>query len=143
MSEQLTTIQLKQFIDKKLVLPTLPMFNRLEARPRTHNFDRALQAEIRDALWMLTKQWQMGEFKGDDAGSPVTSKVYLETTRLNKYKPAGHATESFNGQIPLEAKVEQRPIPFHAGELEISLDLRLLMGRHWAKLLAKNSFDPA
>ena len=28
-------------------------------------------AEVRDALWMLTRQWQMGEFEGDDAGSPI------------------------------------------------------------------------
>ena len=30
--------------------------------------DRALRAEVRDPLWMLTRQWQMGEFQGDDAG---------------------------------------------------------------------------
>ena len=43
------------------------MWNRLEGRPRQHDFDRALKAEVRDALWMLTKQWQMGELTGDDA----------------------------------------------------------------------------
>lgn len=142
MSEQLTTIQLQNFIDKKIMLPALPVFNRLEARPRTHNFDRALRAEIRDALWMLTKQWQMGEFKGDDAGSPVSSKVHIEKTKITKYKAASHAAEAFDDSIPLEAKVEQRPIPFLAGDLEISLDLRLLMGRQWAKLLNKHSYNP-
>lgn len=143
MNEQLTTIQMQQFIEKKLILPTLPMFNRLEARPRTHNFDRALRAEVRDALWMLTKQWQMGEFKGDDAGSPVTSKVSIAKTLLTKYQPAQHAVEPFDDTVPLEAKVEQRKIPFVAGDLEISLDLRLLMGRHWTKLLTKHGYDPA
>ena len=52
--------------------PTITMWNRLEGRPRKDDFDRALKAEIRDPLWMLTKQWQMGEFLGDDAGSPLT-----------------------------------------------------------------------
>ncbi|GAG47606.1 unnamed protein product, partial [marine sediment metagenome] len=141
MNEQLTTVQLMKFIDKKLILPVLPVFNRLEARPRTQNFDRALRGEVRDALWMLTKQWQMGEFKGDDAGSPVSSKVYMEKTMLTKYRPNGHKTEAFDDRVPLETKVEQRNIPFHAGDLEISLDLRLVMGRHWAKLLAKYGFD--
>lgn len=143
MTEQLTTLQLHQFIEKKLMLPTLPLFNRLEARPRTHNFDRALRAEIRDALWMLTKQWQMGEFKGDDAGSPVTSKISIGKAQLTKYQPAQHAVEAFDNTVPLEAKVEQRKIPFLAGDLEISLDLRLLMGRHWSKLLTKHGYDAA
>ncbi len=143
MSNQLPTDRLLQFLDKELVLPMLPVFNRLEARPRTHDFDRALQAEIRDALWMLTKQWQMGEFKGDDAGSPVSSKVYLDKTRLTKYRPAQHAAQAFDDSLPLETKAEQRKIPFQAGDLEIALDLRLLMGRHWAKLLTKHGFAPA
>ena len=30
--------------------PTSLMWNRLEGRPRTHNFDRAMRAEVRDAL---------------------------------------------------------------------------------------------
>ena len=50
--------------------PAVTRWNRLEGRPRSHDFGRALKAEVRDALWMLTKQWQLGEFRGDDAGSP-------------------------------------------------------------------------
>src|SRR5438445_6546711 len=69
--------------------PAITTWNRLEARPRSQNFERALRAEVRDALWMLTKQWQMGEFRGSDAGSPVFAKVLLATTRLTKYRPAG------------------------------------------------------
>ena len=57
--------------------PAITTWNRLESRPRSQNFDRALHAEIRDALWMLTKQWQMGEFRGSDAGSPVFAKAAL------------------------------------------------------------------
>ncbi len=137
MSSQFTTSQMLQFFDKQLLFPLLLLHNRLEGRPRTHNFDRALQAEVRDALWMLTKQWQMGEFKGDDAGSPVSSKIYVDKTMLNKYQPAQHPTEGFDDTVPLETNVEQRKIPFKAGDMEITLDLRLLMGRHWSKLLTK------
>ena len=140
MNNQLSTAQLVQFLDKKLILSAMPVFNRLEGRPRTHDFDQALRAEVRDALWMLTKQWQMGEFRGDDAGSPVSSRLHLEKTMLTKYQPAQHAAVAFDDNVPLETRVEQRTIPFTAGELEISLDLRLLMGRHWAKLLAKHGY---
>ena len=33
--------------------PTVTVWNRLEGRPRSVEFDRALSAEVRDALWML------------------------------------------------------------------------------------------
>lgn len=92
------------------------MWNRLEGRPRTHNFDRAFKAEVRDALWMLTKQWQMGEFKGDDAGSPVFAKVHIATSQLNKYKASNQQVQTFEDSVPLEAKVEQRKFLFSEKE---------------------------
>jgi hypothetical protein len=115
--------------------PSVTTFNRLEGRPRTINFDRALKAEVRDALWMLTKQWQMGEFSGSDAGSPVFARLQVDTTQLSKYRPAALATELFDESVPLEAKVERRPIPFGSTARPLSLDIRLLMGRQWMKLI--------
>src|SRR6188768_4459867 len=88
--------------------PAITRWNRLEGRPRTHNFDRALKAEVRDALWMLTKQWQMGEFEGDDAGSPVLAKLRMATTQLTKYRADGHPAQAFPNDMPLETKVEQK-----------------------------------
>ncbi|HKB48925.1 MAG TPA: hypothetical protein VKC57_14575, partial [Ktedonobacterales bacterium] len=85
--------------------PTITVWNRLEGRPRTRSFQRALQAEVRDPLWMLTKQWQMGEFRGSDAGSPVFAKVQIATTRLTKYRPDAQAVQLFDYAVPLEAKV--------------------------------------
>jgi len=111
-------------------------WNRVEARPRSQTFDRALQAEIRDALWMLTKQWQMGEFRGSDAGSPVFAKALLSTTRLTKYRPAGGAAQPFDSSIPLETKVERRPVPMRRQQRVLALDLRLVMARQWFALLA-------
>ena len=109
--------------------PSVTVWNRLEGRPRTPGFERALQAEVRDALWLLTRQWQLGEFRGSDAGSPVFAKLQLATTRLTKYRPDDEAAELLPLDVPLEAKVERRPIP-------LSLDLRLLMGRQWLALVA-------
>jgi hypothetical protein len=114
----------------------ITLWNRLEARPRTNNFNRALKAEVRDALWMLTKQWQMGEFLGDDAGSPVFSKMYMGKTALTKYVPGNNPVEAFDDAVPLEAKVEKRKIPFAAANTVLSLDLRLLMGRQWLKYIS-------
>ncbi len=120
--------------------PTITLWNRLEGRPRTANFDRALKAEIRDPLWMISKQQQMGEFQGEDAGSAILAKVHMKTTSLTKYQPGEDITVPFDNSIPLEVKVEHQEIPFQIGTQEISLDLRLLMGRHWLKLLNKKGF---
>lgn len=119
-------------------VPTITFWNRLEGRPRAEKFDRALKAEVRDALWMLTRQWQMGEFRGDDAGSPIFARIRLTTTRLRKYQADGHEVEPFDDTVPLEAEVERRPLPFARGGREISLDLRLLLGREWLKRMKKS-----
>jgi len=115
--------------------PTVTMWNRLEGRPRTQSFDRALSAEVRDALWMLTKQWQMGEFRGSDAGSPVAAKVRVDTTRLTKYRPGAAAPQPFEHGVPLEAKVERRPVRLSTDGRPVALDLRLAMGRRWLALV--------
>jgi hypothetical protein len=122
-------------------LPTIMTWNRLEGRPRTENFDRALKAEVRDPLWMLSKQWQMGEFQGEDAGSAVLAKVHMKTTALTKYQAGEAPTVPLDYDIPLEVKVEHQEISFQIGEQDIALDLRLLMGRHWLKLLKANGFS--
>ena len=118
------------------LFPSITTWNRLEARPRSQIFDRALKAEIRDALWMLAKQWQMGEFRGSDAGSPVFAKVLMATTRLTKYRPASGAAQLFDSSIPIEAKVERRPVPMQRQKRVISLDLRLVIARQWFSLIA-------
>jgi len=131
---------IKQVLDEKLH-PTVVMWNRLEGRPRTHHFDRALKGEVRDALWMLTKQWQMGEFKADDAGSPVHAKVHITSSRLDTFKAAGQNPQDFEHNIPLEAKAEQKQIPFTRDGKEISIDIRLQLGRYWLQLLKEKGLN--
>jgi hypothetical protein len=121
---------------KARAYPTVTTFNRLEGRPRTVQFDRALRAEVRDPLWMLTKQWQMGEFRGSDAGSPITARLVLQRTQLTKYRPDSQAAEPFPSNIPLETKVERRTLALERAKRPIALDLRLLMGRYWLQLIA-------
>src|SRR5881227_3639501 len=68
-------------------LPTAVVWNRLEGRPRSDDLTRPLRAEVRDPAWMLARQWQFGEFEGEDAGTPIQAKMtavasLLETIRL-------------------------------------------------------------
>jgi hypothetical protein len=116
--------------------PSVTTWNRLEGRPRTANLERALRAEVRDALWMLTKQWQMGEFRGSDAGSPISAKLRVDMTRLTKYRPGEEGkAQPFSYEVPLEATVERRAIPLTMGGRGIAFDLRVTMGREWLALI--------
>lgn len=119
--------------------PTIVLWNRLEGRPRAHDFTRAMRAEVRDPLWMITKQWQMGELQGDDAGSPVFAKLLITSSQLTGYKAADHTGQEFENNIPLEVKAEQNKIPFSRGSYKVSMDIRLQMGKYWLKLLKKNN----
>ena len=121
--------------------PTITMWNRQEGRPRTDNFTRALQAEVRDALWMLTRQWQLGEFQGDDAGTPVKVKVQISTSPFEQFKAAGGSVEAMAGDVPLETLAERRRIAMAIAGRPMHLDLRLQLGRRWAQLLRAANLD--
>jgi hypothetical protein len=117
-------------------LPSVTVYNRLEGRPRTRAFDRSLRAEVRDPLWFLTRQWQLGEFEGDDAGSPVLSQMLLQRTELTELGAREAPVTAFDDPLPLETRVERRPFAFMLGGVPLALDLRLAMGRRWERWLA-------
>ncbi|MEL6667377.1 MAG: hypothetical protein AAFP08_00310 [Bacteroidota bacterium] len=116
--------------------PTIVTYNRLEGRPRTHNFERSLKAEIRDPLWMISKQWQVGEFQGDDAASPVVARLQMRTSRLDAYQAgSGSHISPLPEERPLEMVVERQQISMRRAGKAVHLDLRLAAGRYWKKLL--------
>ena len=123
------------------------LWNRLEGRPRKADFDRSLRAEVRDPLWMLTRQWQFGEFKGEDAGSAVKARVQLNTSRIDRYAVKSETRDASGGEQFLEAVPYDQRVPLEiAVERERALEdgpepnttdlaLRSQMGRHWLRLL--------
>jgi hypothetical protein len=46
-------------------------YRRLEPAQPTTDLDRGFRAEIADPLWLLGRQWRLGEHQGEDAASPV------------------------------------------------------------------------
>lgn len=113
------------------LFPTVTQWNRVEGRPRTVEFDRSLRAEVRDGLWMLTRQWQLGEFRGDDAGAPVHAHLRMDHTRLTRAKLGEDPPEPMTAPLPLEARVERLRTTFVRDGRRIGYDLRLLLGRQW------------
>ena len=55
---------------------------RLEQAAPEGDVDLALQARTADPLWMMTRQWELGEHQGADASSPVWARARVKTTPL-------------------------------------------------------------
>ncbi len=73
---------------------------RLEPLAPFGDLGRGFSMEVADPLWMLARQWQLGEHTGEDAGSPVGVRL-----------PAAHVPiDPVDGQdptvVPAEAIVE-------------------------------------
>ena len=112
------------------VTPGIITWNRLEPRPRTEDFDRTLRAEVRDALWMMTRQWQFGEFQAEDTGTAIFSQIKVKTSQVNKIKLGTNAARDISAGLPIEADVEKETLVF-------DFLMRLEMGRYWEKLIKK------
>ncbi len=117
-------------------IPSITAYNRLEATPRSSDLDQSLAAEVRDALWMLTRQWQFGEFQGEDAGSPVTAMILGEHTPVDRVSLGGGAAMAYDPSLPLETAVEREPV-------KASLFLAVQIARYFLRLLQTKSLDTA
>ncbi|HEX8329017.1 MAG TPA: hypothetical protein VF629_15885 [Hymenobacter sp.] len=103
--------------------------NRLESRPRSPEFNRALRAEVRDPTWLLARQWQLHEFRAEDRGTPAFVEVAARELPLNQLTLPGQPTRPYAPALqPLEAAVEAQP-------RTIGVGLRLQMGQFWLRQL--------
>src|SRR5690349_9640367 len=109
------TLKLDQVLQTDAAIfrsPRVIAFNRLEARPRTPDVTRSLRAEVRDPLWMLTRQWQMGELAGEDAASCVTSRIAYQHEKMTRVAFGAAAGFAFDdATMPLETRTERERVP--------------------------------
>lgn len=101
--------------------PAITAYNRLEPRARTEDFTRSLRAEVRDSLWMLTRQWQMGEFEAEDAGSAIDARLLTTETQVDRVALRDAGGRLYDLGIPLETMVERERVPFtHALRIQVA-----------------------
>ena len=106
---------------------------RLEPLHRSNEVASGLAARIHDPAWALTRQWQLGEFAGQDAGSPVVVELAGHSTLISHWRASLDASEPWipyhpsNG--PLDELIEaEEPQP--ADERT-----RIEGGAHFVRLL--------
>jgi len=110
----------------------------LEPLPRSDDLLSSLRAEVADPLWLLARQRQFGELRGEDAGSPVLARLTAASARISRYHPgvpgpgaAARALDHVDSSLPLEALVEREPVWSQPGAGR----LRVEAGLHFLRLL--------
>jgi len=93
--------------------------------------------QVRDPLWFLARQWQVGEFNGFDGGSPVNAAYCLQQSMMTAYKPwsASAASALAATQVPLEVKVE-------AESVALGLRGSMQLGLRFEAIVMANSSQP-
>ena len=97
---------------------------RVEPYSRTTDLDVGLAAEIADPLFLLMRQWQLGELTGEDGGTPIAVDVSASWSMLTRYRPEGTSSDpvgpaqTLTGRSwPLEALVEAEGVIRPSGDL--------------------------
>ncbi|WP_326557648.1 hypothetical protein [Micromonospora sp. NBC_01796] len=113
-------------------MPSVTSWTRIEPGSRNDNLAPGLQARVHDPLWLLARQWQLGEFTGEDAGSPASVRIQAQVTPVTTYRPYGGSEQPYDRGRPLESVVESGS----GGQLT---DPRTAArtGQHFLRLLAE------
>lgn len=91
-------------------MPTITTWNRIEPRSRSLDLQAGLEARVHDPLWLLARQWQVGEFEARNTGSPVVVTVQSTMASFDRYSVNGQAAQAYDNRKPVEVIVEQETI---------------------------------
>lgn len=118
--------------EKRFLEPFISNRNRLEGLPRQAEFEKSLKVETADPMWMLTRQWQLGEFQGEDAGTSCQAKILSEEQCPGVLTFGNGTSKEFDPFLtPLEPEVESE-------DVEVNLFLQVQMGRQFLRILGEN-----
>ena len=100
---------------------------------------------MEDPLWLLGRQWQLGELDGEDAGSPVGVDVFGSSAVVDRLLLGAASSQNRNRALdldpataPLEALVAREPAPDPDALLSFRLDVA---GRVARELGARGGHD--
>ncbi|HWH95691.1 MAG TPA: hypothetical protein VNT03_17660 [Baekduia sp.] len=84
-----------------------PALTRLEPQSVAGDPRHGAEAVVADPLWLLGRQWQLGELLGEDVGSPVSVRVERRALPITAWAPAGRD----DGADGVVADPDWRPWP--------------------------------
>jgi hypothetical protein len=123
---------------------SITTWSRLEPLDESADLDASLSAPIADPLWLLHRQWQLGELEANDAGSPIAVTVTRRESPLRAYRLGDPRTGTAAriaydpAALPLEPLVEAEKVRGLAGRHR---RLAAETGAHWLRLLKARGFS--
>jgi hypothetical protein len=86
-------------------------WQRIEAATIDPDLDQGLEARIADPYWLLARQWQTGEFGGEDAANPLFMSIRGRYVPLDSVRIGGRPIDPATAlDAPLEPVVEREPV---------------------------------
>ena len=118
-----------------------PVWTRLEPVSASGDPTPGLAAAIHDPLWILGRQWQFGEFDGEDAGMPLGVRIATEMQRVTAWQSGDPSANLPAHRLPpaepLDPYVEREP-PAASG---VGLRQRVEAGAVLIQTLLDSGFD--
>lgn len=132
---------------------SITSWTRLEPQCTDADMGTSSSARVFDPLWMLTRQWQIGEFQAEDAGTPIQARVRATSATLTRRysgelpKPTGAATTAIAARAydpartPLEVLVERRRMRAADANDARMLTFAVEAGLHFLRMLELQSLS--
>jgi len=105
-------------------------WQRIEAATVDPDLDRGLEARIADPYWLLARQWQTGEFGGEDAANPLFMSIRGRYVPLDSIRIGGRPVDPKTAlDAPLEPLVEREPVRGGPSGARVAAELGQLLLR--------------
>ena len=109
---------------------------RLEPDSYSSDCVKGVQASLHDPQWLLSRQWVLGEFEGEDASSIIYAKIDESHESINKIR-IGDQNIIYDQEYPLEVYVERTNLEIanidEPGTLILDLEKRMKLGLYFKK----------
>ncbi len=125
----------KAFEDREALDDSFHPQFQLLSRARDEENEDNLAMRTADPLWMLGRQWQFGEFVGEDNGSPISVQGFYVKKGISTYATLNNQNTASLGSGPLEVQVEAMSIPLN------DLRTRVKVGQKFERLIRQKYDD--
>ena len=79
-------------------------WERLESATIDPQLDEGLEARLGDPAWLLARQWQAGEFRGEDAANPLLIQLEARSIRVDRVATGdGRSMADLDADTPARA----------------------------------------
>jgi hypothetical protein len=110
-------------------------WERLESATVDPQLDEGLEARLADPAWLLARQWQAGEFRGEDAANPLLIQLEARSMLVDRVVThGGRSVVSLDVDTPLEPLVEAEAVRRGPAGARVAAELGLMLLTALARL---------